>query len=379
MADAGSPHPTVAVEAPSLAIAADARRARTLPGFAYTDPAVFARERATVLRRGWHYAGAVAELDQPGAYLTVRLVDQSILVIRGRDGALRGFHNVCQHRAHELLQGRGRAPVVVCPYHAWSYHADGRLQSARGAEKLPEFRPEQHGLKPVRIEILARQLVFFTLDPAAPALAEQAAGLAQELEREVADFDRLVPQPGLPSTELKCNWKVAVDNYLECYHCRPAHPAFADMVDMRSYRIAQHPAWVSHKAGLRREENRAYAVLPNAAQRQALFWWLWPTTTINVLPGMANLSVFSFFPTSVGTTLQWGQNFTLPGAPADAAQTHYRNEILGTEDVLLCESVQRGLASEGYSAGRYVVDGTDGEGTEAAVHQFHRMVAEAVG
>jgi choline monooxygenase len=361
-----------------LEIDRDPSRARSLPAWAYRDPRLFEQEARTIMRRGWHYAGAAAELREPGAYLTARLLDQSVIVIRGRDGALRGFHNVCRHRGHELLQGRGSAAVVVCPYHAWSYHADGRLRSARGAEKQPDFDPGRYGLKPMRVEIFARHFVFFCLDQQAKPLAEQAPGLASELEAEVADFAALVPRPELPSAEIRCNWKVAVDNYLECYHCRAAHPAFADMVAMPSYRIATHGPWVSHKAALRRGDNRAYPVAPDAAQQQALFWWLWPTTTFNVLPGMANISVFSFFPTGVGTTLQWGQNYTLPGAASDAAHTTYRNEILGTEDVLLCESVQRGVASEGYDRGRYVVDGSDGEGSEAAVHHFHRLVADAL-
>ena len=359
-------------------IDSDPARAESLPAWAYRDPVLFERECRLIMRRGWHYAGAVAELADTGAYLTVQLLDQSVLVIRGRDGAIRGFHNVCRHRGHELLRGRGRAAVVTCPYHAWSYHADGTLRTARGAEKQPAFEPGRYGLKPVRVEVFARHFVFFSLDPDAPPLAEQAPGLASELENEIADYAGLAPQLGLPSAEIGCNWKVAVDNYLECYHCRVAHPAFADMVAMPSYRIHQHDRWVSHKAALRKGDNRAYAVAPDAAQQQALFWWLWPTTTFNVLPGMANVSVFSFFPTGVGTTLQWGQNYMLPGAAADGAQTAYRSEILGTEDVLLCESVQRGVASEGYDRGRYMVDGSDGEGSEAAVHAFHRMVAAAL-
>lgn len=356
----------------------DPARAQSLPAWTYRDPAFFEREARLILRRGWHYAGAVAELQAPGAYLTVRLLDQSVIVIRGRDGVVRGFHNVCRHRGHELLSGRGTAAVVICPYHAWSYRTDGRLRTARGAEKQPAFEPADYGLKPVRVEIFARHFVFFSLDAQAVPLAEQAPGLAEELEGEIARYDALVPRPELPSAEIRCNWKVAVDNYLECYHCRAAHPAFADMVAMPSYRIATHDRWVSHKAALRRGDNRAYPVAPDAAQQQALFWWLWPTTTFNVLPGMANVSVFSFFPTGAGTTLQWGQNYTLPGAAADAAQTAYRSEILGNEDVLLCESVQRGIASEGYDRGRYAVDGSDGEGSEAAVHHFHRMVAAAL-
>jgi phenylpropionate dioxygenase-like ring-hydroxylating dioxygenase large terminal subunit len=135
---------------------------------------------------------------------------------------------------------------------------------------------------------------------------------------------------------------------------------------------------MSHKANLGRPDNAAYPVQSDAANTRTLWWWLWPTTTFNVLPGSAELSVFSFLPTGVSSTLQWGQRFSLPGDQVDSAREKYRNGPLTNEDVALVESVQRGLSSRGYSSGRFVDDGEGREISERATHQFHRLVAEAL-
>jgi len=234
-----------------LDISAQAASSRTLPGRVYTDQAVFEREREAIHFRSWHYAGTTQELVKPGDYLTARIVDQSIIVIRGQDGELRGFYNVCQHRAHELLWGRGHVHRITCPYHAWTYGVDGRFSGARGTASLQDFNSTTFNLKPVRIEVFAKKLIFFNLDPEAVPLRDQAADLEADLEAEVPSFDRLTVAPELASAEIQANWKVAVDNYLECYHCRNAHPALASLMDLGSFRVDVHPLWMSHKAELR--------------------------------------------------------------------------------------------------------------------------------
>jgi choline monooxygenase len=359
---------------------ADPAKSFTLPGWAYTDAQLFERERAAIFERGWHYAGPLSQLAKPGDYLTAGLLDQNIFIIRGKDGELRGFYNVCQHRAHELLKGRGCAKVITCPYHAWSYHADGRLRSARGSEKMAEFNADDFKLKPVRIELFADHFVFFTLDDDAAPLSEQAGDLAAELKEEVLQ-DGMVVSTTYPNWRIACNWKVAIDNYLECYHCAPAHPAFADLVSMESYKTAASGLWSSQKGVVGRYDNKAYQLRRNAPEQRALFWWLWPTTTFNVLPGSPTLGVFSYVPESTGVTVTHGDRYAVPGsgfAPEDEARIEYGRTVLNPEDVALCESVQRGLASKGYSQGRFIADPDGSVITEQAVHHFHRLVAQAL-
>jgi choline monooxygenase len=363
----------------NLGITERAATSRTLPGWVYTDQAVFERERAAIHFRSWHYAGTSQELLKPGDYLTARILDQEIIVIRGKDDAIRGFYNVCQHRGHELLRGCGRVHVITCPYHAWTYGVDGQFNGARGTALLPDFQKAAFNLKPVRIEVFAGKLIFFNLDPEATPLSELAADLAADIAAEVPAFERLVVAPGRATADIHANWKVTVDNYLECYHCRTAHPALSSLMDLGSFRVDVHEHWMSHKADLGRPDNAAYPVLPDAANTRTLWWWLWPTTTFNVMPGSAEMSVFSFLPTSVASTLQWGQRFALPGDAVDEPRERYRNGVLTDEDVALVESVQRGLHSRGYGSGRFIDDGEGLEISERATHRFHRLVAQALG
>jgi carnitine monooxygenase subunit len=123
----------------------DPRKSYTLPARYYTDPAIYAWEQDAIFGHSWCYAGHLGTLAEPGSYFTCKIADQNILVIRGKDRVLRGFYNVCQHRAHELVKGSGKALFLTCPYHAWTYHADGTLRTARGSEALPAFDKEKFG------------------------------------------------------------------------------------------------------------------------------------------------------------------------------------------------------------------------------------------
>ena len=349
-----------------VSIHADPAQSDTLPGWVYTSEANLAVERERIFFRTWHYAGAVEELKNAGDYVTAQLLDQSILVMRGRDGGLRGFFNVCQHRAHELLQGSGNARVVTCPYHAWSYHDDGSLRTARGAERQPHFAAERFCLKPVRTEVFAEKFVFFNLDPAAASLADTAGDLAADIMAETPGFAALQPVPPNPPRPVQANWKVVLDNFHECYHCGPAHPAFADLIDMACYRTTTAGLWTRQKGHLAKAANKAYPVAADA-NHMTSFWFLWPTTTLGFLPGSPSLSVTSTMPLSAGSCVRRFHNFALPGAVPDEAKRHYGQTILGPEDIAICESVQRGLNSCGYTSGRFVHDPEGGQTTEAAV------------
>ena len=361
-----------------VAIHADPALSDTLPGWVYTSDDVLATEREKLFFRTWHYAGATDELANAGDYVTARLLDQSIIVMRGRDGGLRGFYNVCQHRAHELLAGSGNARIVTCPYHAWSYHDDGRLRTARGAERQPGFSTDRFCLKPVRVEVFADKFVFFNLDPAATPLADIAGDLATDIKSTTPEFDRLVPTSSSPSRPIEANWKVVLDNFHECYHCGPAHPAFADLIDMACYRTAATGLWSTQKGQLAKLDNKAYPVSADANHTTA-FWFLFPTTTFGFLPGAPAINVTTTFPLGAGSSVRAFHNFALPGAARDQAKVDYGQNVLGPEDVAICESVQRGLASRGYTAGRFVHDPEGGQTTEVAVHHFHRLYAQAMG
>jgi carnitine monooxygenase subunit len=345
----------------------------------YTSPELFGTEIERIFYRQWNYACHGEALREVGAYVTARVMEQNVVIIRGKDSVLRGFYNVCRHRAHELLRGCGRTKVITCPYHAWSFHIDGRLRTARGTEQLEGFDAAEFCLTPVRVEEFAG-FVFFNLDPDAPALANQAGALEQEIRHYCPAVDTLTHAHRL-SYQLKANWKNVVDNFLECYHCTPAHPAFVDLVDIKIYRSVCHDIYSSHIGPAGPGDNKAYRYDRAAASSSAFAaWWLWPNVTFNIFPGRPNITVLQIIPTGP-ETVEEHVDFFFESREIDAEEREairYTDEVLVPEDIGLVESVQRGLHSRGYSQSRYVVDAARTELSEHALHHFHSLVLAAV-
>ena len=354
----------------------------TLPGHYYTDPEIFEREKERIFYRSWQYAGHISRFARPGSDLALDLLDQSLLFMRDDDGEIRGFYNVCQHRAHQLLTGRGCTRSIVCPYHGWRYRLDGNLEHARNAEQVEGFNPSDIRLQSIRTERFL-DLVFFNLDPDAPSFASQVPGLEQEIRERVPELERLRPRDdagGFGSATLKCNWKVLVDNCVECYHCDPAHPAFVDLVDLDAYRIVVHRMHSSHVARSERADSAAYPYAPEARAPEFAFWHVWPNLTFGRFPGSPNFAVFSADPVSVAVSRSRGDQLYLPDTESapDTARRDYIAQILFPEDLAICESVQRGIGSRGYRPGRLIVTPDHGGRSESVTHLFQRLTVEAL-
>lgn len=351
----------------------------TLPAQWYLDPAIFEREKDAIFYRNWHYVTHVSALRRTGDYATLRIADESVFVVRDRKGGIAAFYNVCKHRAHELLRGEGNTKLITCPYHAWAYGLDGSLRGAPMTEKLPGFDKRDFCLTPVRVEELCG-LVFVNLDPAAEPLSSAAAGLAEDLRDKVPMLEELkvidVQSFSLDGA-IRANWKVVVDNYVECYHCAKAHPAFADLVCLEDYQLETVGIWSRQFAPRTRARNKAYDFSADADLKTAGFWYLWPTTTINYVPGAAMVQVLSVLPLDIESTSFAGHRLALDDSPDDA-RLDYLFRVLAGEDQALVESVQRGLKSRSYNQGRFVVDPAQGGTAEHAVHHFHRLVQQAL-
>ena len=265
----------------------DAGHSYTIPARYYTDPDIYEREKQAIFARTWHYIGHESHVRDSGDYLTLQIADESVFVMRGDDGRLRGFFNVCRHRAHRLLNGAGNAATIVCPYHAWSYHCDGRLRHARFADRMEGFDPDEFRLPQVRVESL-RGLLFVNLDAQAQPLAQIAGGMAADLSVHVPRLADLQPVESFAFDAggggWKANWKVVVDNYVECYHCAKAHPALADLMVMNSYRHEVHEHWARQLSPRVRSDNSAYRVEVSDDVQVAAYWYLWPTTSIWLVP-----------------------------------------------------------------------------------------------
>lgn len=356
----------------------DPEKSFTIPKGYYTDPAIYAREKEAIFFKAWNYACHAGQVAAPGDYVTVRVADQNIVVMRAEDGVLRAFYNVCSHRAHELLHGCGHAKIVTCPYHAWTYHTDGRLRTAVGQKRVEGFEAEDFALKQVRIETYAG-FVFVNLDPDASPLNSVAGSLAEDIATYCPDAPKLKFAHRL-TYELKANWKNVVDNFLECYHCSVAHPAFVDLVDIKNYHTRTYGLYSSHISPPGRSDNSAYQV-PEGPSENFAAWWLWPNVTFNVFPGSANITVLHIQPTGPETTLEHFDFFFADATPTEGERQAiaYIDEVLQPEDIGLVESVQRGLHSRGYHQGRLMVDKDRSFNSEHGLHHFHELVLKSLG
>ena len=353
-----------------------AARSASIGADCYTDPGYLEVEREQIFRRSWQYLCHEEALREPGSYVTACVQNRSIVAVRGEDGALRAFYNVCKHRGHELLKGAGTRRLITCPYHAWVYGLDGRLHRARRSELIENFDSGRVSLTPVQVEVFCH-FVFVNLDSRARPLAEQADGLAREVTGYAPDIDALTFAHRLTYT-VRANWKAVVDNFLECYHCPVAHRDFVSLVEMDTYKVATHGIWSSHMARAGRRRNRAYRVAQASVTDHAV-WYLWPNTTLMRYPGRGNFMVWRFTPVGPEETYEEFDIFleSTPPTEEEMEAIRFIDEVLQPEDIGLVESVQRGMRTPAFQRGRYLVD-PDGSGlSEHAVHHFHGLVLEA--
>ena len=215
------------------------RGARLLPKRAYHDPAVFDWERANVIRRDWVMVARDEDVAEPGTYTLVELDDDPLIVVRGRDGVLRAFHNVCRHRGTAVAEEPcGKVVRFQCPYHAWIYDLDGSLIRAKHTDDLDDFAFEDYGLAEVRLDTW-QGFVFLNLDGTAAPLRDQLGDLVEHWDR--FDFSTLRRARRI-EYEVKANWKFIAENYSECYHCPGVHPA-AQQADALRPRWRLRPRW----------------------------------------------------------------------------------------------------------------------------------------
>ena len=215
--------------------------------------------------------------------------------------------------------------------------------------------------------------------------AESLASLAGDMEE---DLRRRVPYLGdlempskqidlLGSTDQNAGWKVVVDNYVECYHCRHAHPDFASLISFDHYQVDVGRIWSRQLGSETRPKNTAYDFDPNDGYSGAMFWYLWPNTTFNILPGSNELAVFAIRPIGHEWSSFEGHVLTADGR-TNEARTAYTANVLAPEDIALCESVQRGLKSKGYDQGPIMAGAAPTGENEYAIHHFHRLVHDAL-
>ncbi len=344
----------------------------TLPGAWYTDPKVLKREQKRIFRRTWQYVGLSEQLARPGDYFTARVDDVPIVTLRDEAERLRAFVNVCRHRGSQLMpDGCGNRKTLQCLYHAWTYNLDGSLRAAPGSKDEPGFQPDESGLLPIQIESWG-PFLFVNLDPQAPPLAAVLGELPQMVAATglpLHDIKRRVKR----TYDIKANWKVVVDNYLECYHCPIAHKGFTDLIDLNNYQVTEYEYFSAQAAPVTKSAREGKASYDISEGVQAGFYaYLWPNFTLNIYPGPGNVSINLFVPVDTHRTLAIYE-YCFVDAVSAAEERDFVAFIdqVQEEDVVLCESVQRGLRSGYFDQGKLMLSRENGlRHFQKLVHRF---------
>ena len=326
----------------------------TLPASAYGGAERYEAERREIFSSSWLLLGHAGDVRQPGDRFVITIAGFSLVVVRDEEGALRGFHNVCPHRAGPLgVEGPSSAPSIVCRYHGWSFDLNGVLTSARdfGAPAPPI---EICALKPFHVGIW-RNLIFAHLGADPVGLLDDLGRFATEAQGH--PIEELKPA-GSFSHEIECNWKVYAENYLEGYHLPLVHPGLTREVRPTQYRIEVGDRWCRHEVPTRQ-----------GAVNAGRWLWRWPNLALNLYPDSMNIE--RFVPLSPSRTLVTYRYFTRDGTLDEAVVAMSRTIL--DEDAIICEAVQRNL-----DAGIYH-QGVLSPKHEGAVGAFQRLVAQHLG
>jgi len=344
---------------------------RSIPWDWYSDPSVALLEQRAIFRRTWQYAAHAGDLTEPGSFVSTRAGDVPVVLVRGRDGTLRGFVNVCRHRGYVLCDGAGRRETLQCAYHAWTYDLDGSLRSAPRTDTEADFDRSGHGLIPVAVDTWG-PFVFVNPDPAADPLADHLGELPQLVADGGVDVDGLVFHRRTEA-DYEANWKVCVENFLECYHCAVAHPSFAKALDVApaAYLLAEHPTFSSQYGPPKNGGGGVYDAVGEVGRGQ--FHLLFPGTTVNVMPGRGNLSIGPVIPLGAERTHRFLDYFFLPETDEQWISEFFELDgQVGAEDRMLVERVQVGMRSG------LVDDGYLLPESERLIAHFERLLVEAL-
>jgi phenylpropionate dioxygenase-like ring-hydroxylating dioxygenase large terminal subunit len=338
----------------------------TLPASWYSDPAVLELERERIFTAAWQYAGPAEKVAEAGSYLASVAGHVPVVVTRAADTELRAFVNVCRHRGHLVAQGAGCRATLQCPYHAWTYELDGTLRKAPRSEREPAFDASSLSLLPVAVDMWG-PFVFVNPDPEAEPLLDVLGSLPETVARSGLDLDGLRFHSHVP-WEQPVNWKVALENYLECYHCPVAHPGFSKVIDVDpdSYGLSV-AGLVSSQVG------RLRAEAADGDMRQSQYHFVWPNTTINISPGPQNVSIERWVPLEPRRTVEATDYFFGADVPAGRIEESIEFDTqVASEDVALVEAVQRGLDSRAVAQGHLMPE------SEQLVAAFQRRVHDAL-
>jgi len=341
--------------------------ASTIPAPWYVDARIAELEARTVFSKTWQMVGRVEQVQKSGQFVTANVAGEPVVVVRGNDGVLRAFFNVCRHHAAAVVtEPCGQTSILHCPYHGWNYGLDGSLKGMPEFEGVKNFERQQNGLVPVKAETWEK-FVFVNLDAQAASLAEFLGGLVKRVAPlgvgKLHHFDRRV-------YDIHCNWKVFVDNYLDGgYHVPHLHKGLNSVLDYKQYTIEIQDRYCLQSSPMVASEEDAATGATRTGDR-AWYFWQYPNLMINCYEGYMDTNLV--LPIDVDRCRVIFDFYF--GDVSDARRAYNQQSVavgarVQDEDLGICEAVQRGLKSRAYRAGRLSVR------REAGEHLFHRLLA----
>ena len=341
--------------------------AHTIPAPWYLDASVEELERARVFGGNWQVIGRADQVAQPGDYFTAELAGEPILAVRGADGQLRAFYNVCRHHAAAVATcPQGHAQSFRCPYHGWNYGLDGSLKGMPEFAGVCNFDRASNGLVPIAVD-LWENFVFVNLTPNPTSLETYCSDLVPRIAPLRL---RNLHFHSAREYTLNCNWKVYVDNYLDGgYHVPHLHKGLNSVLDYTHYTIENGERYCLQSSPMVSSGEDAQVSATRTGDR-AWYFWLYPNFMINVYEGVMDTNlVLPLGPNRCRVIFDFYFADLSPEREDYNAASIATSEKVQGEDVAICESVQRGLASRAYGAGRLSVR------REAGEHLFHRLLA----
>jgi choline monooxygenase len=342
--------------------------AYTIPAPWYTDARIAQLELQNVFSRTWQAVGRTAQVEQPGQYVTASVAAEPIVAVRGSDGKLRAFYNVCRHHAMTVMnEPCGHAQHMRCPYHGWTYNLEGELRGMTEFEGVCNFDRAQNGLVPVRVETW-ENFIFVNLDPQATPLRDFLGALVGRVTplnfRDLKFVERR-------SYIQQCNWKVYVDNFLDGgYHVPHMHKGLNSVLDYTNYTIENVDRCCVQSSPVAVDKSSEASAAATRKGDRAYYFWQYPNFMLNWYEGYLDTNLV--IPLGVD---RCEVIFDFYFGDTSEAQMPYIRESMGVservqqEDIVICDGVQRGLSSRAYQAGRLSVR------REAGEHLFHRLLA----
>ncbi|GIN98701.1 ring-hydroxylating oxygenase subunit alpha [Siminovitchia terrae] len=334
----------------------------TLPYNRYVDSDVFAEEKEKIFHNSWILAGHTSQVKNVGDFFTFDIADQPLIISRDKNNEINAFYNICPHRGSKVEKSvSGNKRVFMCQYHGWTFQLDGKLN------KAPNFPTNELGkhscMTKVSLEVY-KGMIFINLNPKAEPMAESYGELMESLEKYT--FLDSLKKIRVKERVIDANWKAVVDNYLECDHCKIAHPEFSKTFDMKNYHIDLHDNFSCQYSKMTKKADEEQ-------EEHANFYWVWPNLMISIYPGEnGNMTTSQILPLAPDKSLAiYSYYFKDDHITEEQEELIRFVDQVREEDFGLVEFLQNGFNTKAFNRGVY-------SPKEYAIKYFHKRYLEEI-